>query len=149
MEKDVDEILKKYSRKIEEEMHGFESTNKGIVNSSGNSNNNIGGSKEYSQFKQDMMPELSKYERWVKGLGNFVKIKLAVKDEEKINKQLQIAHLEVSPGEVVGLAIMGFLLIFFIGILISFAVWLLGFGFPILFLFLMLVTSFFLFYYFY
>ena len=61
MEKDVDEILKKYSRKIEEEMHGFESTNKGIINGSGNVNDGIEGSKEYLQFKQDMMPELSKY----------------------------------------------------------------------------------------
>ena len=145
VEKDVDEILKKYSRKIEEEMHGFESTNKGVANSSPNVNN-IEGSKEYLQFKQDMMPELSKYERWVRGLGNFVKIKLAVKDEEKINKQLQIAHLEVSPGEVVGLAIICFLFAFFIGILISVAIWLLGFGFPVLFLLLMLITSFFLFY---
>ncbi|MDP3026927.1 MAG: hypothetical protein Q8N63_04410 [Nanoarchaeota archaeon] len=148
MEKDVDEILKKYSRKIEEEMHGFESANTGAGNGFGNANN-IGSSKEYFQFKQDMMPELSKYERWVRGLGNFIRIKLAIKDQEKINKQLQIAHLEVSPGEVVGLAILGFLLAFFIGILISFAVWLLGFNFPVLFLFLMLVTSFFLFYYFY
>ncbi len=149
MERDVDEILKKYSRKIEEEMHGFESTNNGIANNSGSADDNVGGSKEYLQFKQDMMPELSKYEKWVRGLGNFIKIKLALKDEEKIRKQLQIAHLDVSPGEVAGLAIISFLLSFFVGVLISIAVLFLGFDFPILFLFLMLVASFFMFYYFY
>ena len=101
------------------------------------------------QFKQDMMPELSKYEKWVKILGSFIRIRLAVKDEEKIRKQLESAHLDVGPREVVGLAIMSFLGLFFVGILISIAIWLFGFGFPFLFLFLMMVASFFLFYYFY
>ncbi|MDD5191837.1 MAG: hypothetical protein PHH54_04145 [Candidatus Nanoarchaeia archaeon] len=146
MDKDVDEILKKYSRKIEEEINNpYANTNA----SGGQGDSNIEGSKDYLQFKQDMMPELSKYERWARGLGNFVKIKLAIKDEEKIRKQLETAHLEASPSEVAGLAIISFLITFFVGILISFAAWLLGFGFPFLFLFLMFVASFFLFYYFY
>ena len=150
MDKDVDKILKKYSRKIEQEVKGFDSVNSGSVpgNVSGISQD-VGDSKEYAQFKQDMMPELSKYEKWVRGLGSFIKIKLALKDEKRISKQLESAHLDVSPGEVVGLAIMSFIGMFFIGILISVAVWLFGFGFPVLFLVLMLITSFFLFYYFY
>ncbi len=140
---DVDKILKKYSRKIEQEIHSYD------FGSQKNVGQDIGSSKEYIQFKRDEMPEFSKYERWVKGLGGFIRIKLAPKDEARIGRQLEAAHLEVSPGEVVGLAIMSFLAVFFIGILISVAVWLLGFGFPFLFLFLMLITSFFLFYYFY
>ncbi len=148
MERDIDEILKKYSRKIEENMNGFDSLSNNF-NNQNRANENIEGSKEYLQFKQDMMPELSKYERWVKGLGNFIRLKLANKDEEKINKQLQIAHLEVSPSEVAGLAIISFIFAFFVGVIISVAVWLLGFDFPILFLFLMLIASFFMFYYFY
>ncbi len=142
VDKDVKDILKKYSRKIEQEVHGFDTGEQ-------NSVQDVASSKEFVQFKQDMMPELSRYERWVKSLGNFIKIKLALKDEQKISKQLNIAHLDVSPGGVVGLAIMNFLGIFFIGVLISVAIWLFGFGFPALFLFLMLITSFFLFYYFY
>jgi len=108
-------------------------------------------SKEYSQFKSDMMPELSRYEKWARGLGNFVKIKLAAKDETKINRQLDVAHLDVSSSEVVGLAMISFIGVFFLGILLSIAIWLIPVNgsFPILFLFLMLVTSGFLFYYFY
>jgi len=142
VDKDVKDILKKYSRKIEQEVHGFEAGS-----AQGKQNAEI--SQEFLQFKKDMMPELSKYEKWVRSLGNFVKIRLAPKDEARISKQLEIAHLEVSPGEVVGLAIMGFLGVFFISILISIAIWLFGVGFPFLFLFLMLISSFFLFYYFY
>ncbi len=140
VDKDVRDILKKYSKKLGGEVKGFDS---------GRKLDGASVSKEYSQFKKDMMPEFSRYERWVRGLGSFVKIKLAQKDEAKINKQLQTAHLEVSSGEVIGLAIMSFLAVFFIGILVSIAIWLLGFGFPVLFLVLMLITSFFLFYYFY
>ncbi len=139
--RDIDAILKKYSKKLGGEVKGFDS---GVSKLDGAS-----VSKEYLQFKTDMMPEFSKYERWVKSLGSFIKIKLASKDEAKINKQLQTAHLEVSPGEVMGLAIMSFLAVFFIGILVSAALWLMGFGFPVLFLVLMLIASFFLFYYFY
>ncbi len=141
VDKDVKDILRKYSKKLGGEVKGFDSN--------GSKLDGVSVSKEYSQFKKDMMPEFSRYERWVKGLGSFVKIKLAQKDEAKINKQLQTAHLEVSSGEVIGLAIMSFLAVFFIGILVSVAIWLLGFGFPTLFLVLMLITSFFLFYYFY
>ena len=141
VQKDVKEILKKYSKKLGGEVKGFDSGGSNLTG--------VSVSKEYSQFKQDMMPEFSKYEKWVRSLGSFIKIKLASKDEAKINKQLQIAHLEVSPGEVMGLAIMSFLAVFFIGILVSIALWLMGFEFPVLFLVLMLITSFFLFYYFY
>jgi len=136
-----EEVLKKYSQKIEKQVGEF---NAGQTNL-----NTEKISKEYSQFKQDMMPELSRYERWARGLGNFVKIKLAKKDEDKISKQLEVAHLDISSSEVVGLAMMSFIGVFFLGILLSIAIWLIGGGFPVLFLFLMLVASGFLFYYFY
>jgi len=140
-QKDVKDILKKYSKKLGGEMKSFDSANRNLKGSS--------VSREFWQFKRDMMPEFSRYEKLVRGLGSFIKIKLAQKDEAKINKQLQIAHLEVDAREVIGLAIMSFIGVFFIGVLISFATWFLGFGFPILFLFLMLIASLFLFYYFY
>ena len=139
----TEDVLRKYSNQIGSQIGDFD---KGPAKFNGD----FGVSQEYTQFKQDMMPELSRYERWVRGLGNFVKIKLAPKDETKINKQLEIAHLDVSSSEVVGLAVMSFIGVFFLGILLSLAIWLIGGGgFPILFLFLMLVTSGFLFYYFY
>lgn len=150
-DKKVDEILQKYSQKIEKEIKGYESINPQIIPGSNNLGDvrEVSVSKDYSQFKSDMMPELSRYEKWVKSLGSFIKIKLSVKDEIKISKQLSAAHLDLIPGEVIGLAMISFLLVFFIGILISIAVWLLGSPFPTLFLFLILITSFFLFYYFY
>jgi hypothetical protein len=141
---DVNEVLKKYSRKIEEEMGNYNQVNLKEDTSS----------KEYFQFKQDMMPELSRYERLARGLGSILKIKLAAKDEQKIKKELETAHLEIAPGEVAGLAFMSSFGIFFIGLLISIAIWFAdGFplleGFPFLFLFLIVITSFFSFYYFY
>ncbi|MEK6935844.1 MAG: hypothetical protein AABW67_03585 [Nanoarchaeota archaeon] len=137
VDKEVEEILKKYSRKIGEQVNSFE-------------NNSVPDtSREYSQFKSDMMPEFSRYEKWVRGLGSFVKIKLSPKDEAKISKELQLAHIEVDSSEVVGLAIMSFLAVFFIGILLTVVGWLLFDTFSVLFLVLMLITSFFLFYYFY
>jgi len=151
-DKKVDEILRKYSKKIEREIKGYESTNPQIIPGANNRVGNVEAtsvSKDYFQFKRDMMPELSRYERWVKSLGSFIKIKLSVKDEIKISKQLNAAHLDIVPGEVVGLAMVSFLLVFFIGILISIALYSFGSGFPTLFLFLMLITSFFLFYYLY
>ena len=136
----TDEVLRKYSKQIGSRVSNFDK--KAQFDS-------VGVSREYSQFKQDMMPELSRYEKYARGLGNFIKINLSKKDREKIEKHLAVAHLDISSSEVAGLALMSFLGVFFIGILISLATWLIGGSFPILFLVLMLVTSFFLFYYFY
>jgi len=134
---DVKDVLDKYSRKLGQEIGEYKPVG------------NVQVSREYYQFKRDMMPEFSRYERWSKSLGNIIKIKLSSKDEKKVQRHLEIAHLEVNPGEVMGLAIIGFLLFFFIGFSISIASWLILGNFPGIFLFLMLITSFFLFYYFY
>ncbi|MFA5173952.1 MAG: hypothetical protein WC438_02100 [Candidatus Pacearchaeota archaeon] len=142
--KEVKDILEKYSNQLKEQVENYDN-----YSPSGEQ-----VSREFEQFKQDMMPELSKFERWAANIGGIIKLKIATKDEEKIQKELDNAHLNVSPGEVVGLAIAGFLGFFFLGILISVAIWLFSGeslinGFPLLFLFLMLVASFFIFYYFY
>ena len=143
----VDDVLKKYSKKIEQQISD---ENVGVQKSSG-----AAVSQEYTQFKQDMMPELSRYERWVHSLGRFIKIKLAEKDRKKVGKYLEKAHLDATPSEVVGLALMSFLFMFFLGALLSVAIWLISPSFPNLegapFLFFGLVTlaAFFLFYYFY
>lgn len=141
---DVNEVLRKYSKKIEGEMNTHDSIKV--------SEDSI--SRDYSQFKTDMMPELSRYEKWVRGVGGFIKLKLSKKDEDYIGRQLQIAHLGVEPGEAVGLAIMSFIGFFFFGALLSIAIWFLNGGpgegaFPFLFFGLMMVTAFFLAYYFY
>jgi len=140
---DVNDILKKYSKKIGEQMSSYDQNYPGTQAGF--------DSKEYSQFKQDMMPELSRYEKWVKKFGGLIKLKLASKDEIRIGKQLEVAHLNASPGEVAGLAIFSALGFFFMGVLLSVVIWLVygSSSSLLLFGFLMLVTSFFLFYYLY
>ncbi len=137
----VDDIFKKYSRRIERDIQ---------------QDNLFGGrdySREYLQFKREMMPQLSRYEKWCKSLGNIIKLKPSAKDEAKIQKQLNIAHLDVTPSQSLTLAIVSLLLSFSVGLLLSLGIFLIKGGtfgdFPMLFLFLVLLASLFLFYYFY
>ncbi|MBD3252689.1 hypothetical protein GF386_03090 [Candidatus Pacearchaeota archaeon] len=144
---DVNDVLRKYSRKIEGQMKSFDSNY-------GNSEQQNFNSQDYLRFKKEMMPSLSRYESWARSLGNFIKLKLSSKDEVKVQKYLDNAHLDVTPSEVVGLAIMSFIGLFFFGVLSSVGIWFLTGGpgvgsFPTLFLFFVLITSFFIFYYFY
>ncbi len=141
---EVDEVLKKYSRKIESEIGNYDKSRASGDNSS----------VDYGKFKTEMMPELSRYEKWAKSLGNVIKIKLSQKDIDKFSKPLNAAHLSVTPSEAVSFAGMSFAGLLLLGILMSVAFWFLGGGpgfssFPFLFLGLMLVSSMFVFYYFY
>ena len=63
---DVDEILRKYGRKLESQIEQAPTESY---------------SKEYLTFKKEMAPEISRYERWCQSLGNLVKISLSPKDE--------------------------------------------------------------------
>lgn len=133
----VDDIFKKYGREIEHQMK---------------TDSFVGGkdySREYLQFKREMMPQLSRYEKWCQSLGNIVKVKIAEKDRIKVQKYLNIAHLDVTPSQTITLALTSLLLSFFIGFLLSIAIFLITGSFPMLFLFLVLIASLFLFYYFY
>ena len=64
------EILKKYGSKIEYQMRNISTTNTNFSN-------------KYKQFKQDMLPELSRYERWTKTLGNIIKMRVSPKESAK------------------------------------------------------------------
>jgi len=146
VEDNVKDILKKYSKKIEQQMGDYDQP---FANSSPSGK---GGnfSQEFIQFKQDMMPELSRYENWTKTFGGFIKLKLAKKDEDRLQKDLTGAHLDVTPGEAVGLAITGFLAFSFLGVLLTIGVWMLfNVDFSFLILGLILFAAAFVFYYFY
>jgi len=132
----VDEIFQKYGKKIEQQMH---------------KDSFVSGdfSREYLQFKREMAPELSRYERWCQSLGSLIKLKVSQKDEGRIQKQLEVAHLDVSPSQVVTLALVSLIVSFFVGLLLSLAIFFIVGAFPILFMFLFLMASMFLFYYFY
>ena len=126
------EILEKYTRKLESD-----------VNAYSDSQTNI--SQEYIKFKQEMIPELSRYERLAKSLGNIIKIKISQKDREKVQKYLDIAGLDVSASESLTLSIISMLGIFFISILTTVALYLIlkpdKLGNLILFVFLGLMAS--------
>jgi len=131
----VDEIFAKYGKKIEEQIR---------------SDAPAGDySREYMQFKKEMVPELSRYEKWCKSVGNIIKVKISQKDSIRIQKNLDVAHLDVTPSQVMTLALMLMFISFFVGLLLSVAIFLITGSFPLLFLVLMLMAAGFLFYYFY
>lgn len=133
----VDDILKKYSGKISRKIDRSERV--GDV------------SKEYATFKQEMMPELSRFERFVKSFSLF-NVRLGRKDEEKIGKYLDIAHLDLTPSNVGTAAFFGAFLVFVIGALISAGIYFFQEGFTnpnVIFLFLSFISASFVFYYIY
>ena len=138
---DVKDILRKHSARIEAQIGGGSNTlaeNKGDY------------SQSYIKFKQEMAPNLSRYEKWCKSLGSLVKIKVSKKDENKIKRDLEIAHLDVEPGQALTLSIMVFVSVFVFSLLISLAVVLINGidSFPVLFFVLILFVAIFLFYFF-
>ena len=130
------EILRKYGGKIEQSINSEEPMP------------DANYSQEYIKFKQEMAPALSRYERWAKSLGSVIKLNVPEKDQVKIRKDLEVAHLEIEPWQALTLSIMVFLAIFFAGLLLSVASLLLLGSFPVLFFLLMLVLGMFLFYFF-
>ena len=133
----VDDVLRKYGAKIEGQIK---------TDSLGGSN----WSQSYVKFKEEMAPDLSRYERWCKSLGNVIKLNISEKDKEKVKRSLEIAHIDVEPWQALTLGVMVFFSVFFFGLLSSVAVMLIKGGFanfPFLFFFLMLIFSLFLFYF--
>lgn len=139
---DVKDVLKRHSARIERE----------IKSSSGEASY----SKEYIKFKDEMAPELSRYENLCRSFGSFIKLKVSEKDEKKVQKDLDIAHLDVMPWQALTLSIMSFLGVFFLGLMGSLAYALIKGdfaieatldNFPMLFFLLIVMLSLFLFYF--
>lgn len=134
----VDDILRKYGSKLEGEIKS-------------NDLGRIQESQSYLKFKEERIQELTTFERWCKTLGNTIKIKTSKKDEERIRKAIEIAHLDIEPGQALTLGIMTFISVFFLGIFLSVAFVLISGGgfesFPVLFFVLTVILSVFLFYY--
>lgn len=137
--KDVNEILRKYGSKIESNIK---------TQSAGIQAGNY--SQSYLTFKEEAMPEINKYERLCKSFGSVVKLKVPDKEEQKIKKDLDVAHLELESWQPLTLAVVSFLGIFFLGLIFSVSIVLikadLG-AFPMLFFFLMIILSLFTFYF--
>ena len=129
----TDEILRKYSRKIESQIYTEDSERD--------------YSKEYERFKEDMVPEISRYEGWAKSLGSILSIRIAEKDRIKIQRQLDIAHLDVNASQALTLSIFSMLGVFFLTLSMSVAIFLINGSIQLLFAFLGLIASMFIFYY--
>jgi len=133
----IDEILKKHAARIEQ-------------NIKTETVQNVNFSQSYTKFREEMAPELSRYEKWCHTLGNIIKLKVSKKDEDKIKRYLDIAHLDLEPWQPINLGVMVFVSVFIIGLLVSVAVALFKGGladFPLFFLVLVVVFAMFLFYF--
>ncbi|MCA9487427.1 MAG: hypothetical protein KC516_00520 [Nanoarchaeota archaeon] len=133
----VEEIMEKYGSKIE-----------GKINTSAISQKNY--SQSYVKFKGEIGKSFAGYERWANNLGNIIRVKPSKKDEEKIRKQLDSAHLDIEPWQVTSLSVVSFLLVFFLGIFVSVGISLAKGSFenfPVLFFMLNIIFSIFLFYF--
>jgi hypothetical protein len=133
----IDEILKKHAAKIEQNIKTFDE-------------NKVNYSQSYSTFKQELSPELSRYERLCRSLGNLIKLKIAKKDEDKMRKSLEIAHLDLEPWQPITLSVVVFIAIFIFGLLSSLIITLFKKGFenfPFFFLILMMIFGVFAFYF--
>jgi hypothetical protein len=130
----VEDIFRKYGNKLDRET-------KQDLETSGNF------SKDYKTFKSEMAPELNRYERLCKGVGNSIKVRPSKKDFDKIQKDIERARLDVTPEQVASLSIVSLFLVFLSGILVSSLIFFIIGAFPFSLLFLSLLTSLFLFYY--
>ena len=128
---DTDDILKKYGAKIDRQMKNY---NKSSV-APGKF------SRSYEMFRSSMMPEFSRYERWCKSLGNIFTMKLGEKDDARISRSIEIAHLNVSSSEVVVFAVVLMFLTMFGGSLLVTGIWFLGGGLSLGLLFLFFWVS--------
>ena len=90
--KSVDEVLKEYSGKISNKISHEEKVG------------NV--SREYKTFKTDMVPRLSRYENFVKAFS-FFSLNLAKKDRVKMQRSLNVAHLDITPGQVAVASLFG------------------------------------------
>jgi hypothetical protein len=135
----VDEILRKYSSKIEGEIKTSEL-------------GPVTDSKAYLKFKEETERELTVYERWCNNVGNIVKLNPSKKDSEKMERDIEIAHMNIEPWQAITLSVVVFVSVFFLGIILSVLYAVFNedklAAFPILFFILITVVSIFLFYYF-
>ena len=133
----TDDILKKYGAKIESKMGEYDSNSKNVMKFS----------HSYEKFKEAMLPEFSRYERWCKSLGNLFVMKIAEKDKKRIDRNIEIAHLNLNASEVMVFSTVLMFLVLFGGALFSTAMWLLFGTFSFMFLFLIFLFAIFLFFY--
>jgi hypothetical protein len=134
---DAKDILRKYGAKLDRQLKTSKS-------------GEVSYSQEYLKFKEEAGKEFSRYEKLCHSLGSVIKLKVSEKDENKIRRFIEIAHLDVEPWQALTLSVMSFSSFFLLALLVSVAVALIKGSFstfPFLFFFLMIILSLFLFYF--
>ncbi len=134
---DIKRIIEKYERKLGSQI--------AVDNSQYASSDEI--SREYSKFKDDMIPQISRYERMCKSVGNAIKINVKQSDAIRIQRELDIAHLDATPSQAFGLAFVSFIIVFFLGILATAAIYVFSGRISLSFILLVFLASIFVFYY--
>ena len=127
------EILKKYGAKIEE-----------AIDTDADS---FRASAEYRQFKEEMLPNVTRYERLAQSLGSIIKLRIAEKDRAALQKQLDDAHIDVTPSQALALALVSLLGMIVITLLASTAIYFITNTIPALFFFLGVIAALFVFSY--
>ena len=136
-EGDIRKIIEKYERKLNSQIN-LDSSN---YSDSGDI------SREYVQFKEEMIPQISRYERLCRSVGNMISVKVKESDAQRIQRNLDIAHLEVSPSQAFGLAFFSFISIFIIGVLAVALIYVFSGFLSLSLLFLIFLAAIFVFYY--
>jgi len=129
---DIDNILRKYGAKIEKEIE---------------TEKDISYSRAYKEFKSEILPHLTRFEKLAKGSSKILKVRLNKKDEDKINKNLMIAHLDLTASDVISFSVLVLILGIFFSIISVLALYLITGTFSALALLLMMFFSLFLFYF--
>ena len=107
-EKEVENVLNRYGTELDSRFANYAHQPSGSEDSA-----------EFIKFKSETMPQLSRYERWCSNLGGIIKLRLSPADEERIQKNLNVAHLDIIPGQVVSLAIVSAFFTFIFGLIFS------------------------------
>ncbi|MCL5018230.1 MAG: hypothetical protein M1416_00475 [Candidatus Pacearchaeota archaeon] len=131
----IDDILKKHAARIEQSIKTTQDIEK------------VNYSQSYSTFKEELAPELTRYEKWCRSLGGIIKLKISQKEQAKVQRYLEIAHVDLEPWQPINLAMVSFFGVFLAGLLLSVAIMLFTQEFPIFFFVLLMFAGLFLFYF--
>src|SRR3989344_5376335 len=93
------EIIEKYSRKLQSQLK---------------TENPQGYSREYEKFRGEMVSIPGSYEKWAKSVGNIINIKISDRDRVRVQRELNIAHLDVTASQAVTLSLVSMLGVFFL-----------------------------------
>lgn len=134
----TEEVMKKYGAKLENSVKSFDAATQDV--------NPDEYSKSYTDFKKSFAMNYTGYEKLCKSIGNIVKINVSKKDSDKLQRAIDISHLNITPNEAAGASISLFLITFLLGFVAILSYWLLATdgmveNFPMLLLFLVLMAS--------